>query len=347
MEEEQAMEDKLRSFATSLLVDNPKARLSHVKRLQSFVATCSPSFRHEDYFKLWEALFFALWSADGQAVQRRIGVDFCKLLYSVPEDRIPVWFDAMWFVLQRDWNHLDRYRIDKFQLFVRMVIAETCHWLRSRHWEAQAIAHVTTSWQYGPLRPHVAGDTGATGVSYHLVDILMEEIRNAVAEDEAFSPSILVSLLEPFLVALCTRDDPGLAQKIHDKIILSLNPEVDGEVEAVAEQLFTWAAARRANLKIKRLYASIHALDAALASVGKRVDYSKILNTFQNDTPTGNSSADATLTVKEMHQLSKDLRKGGTKKKPRTKLSSSRKHQKSSVVVFSTRRRKVAGKRRV
>lgn len=72
------MDAQLRAFAISLIDDNKTRRQKRkqfdaclrvaciccfyveVTRLQAFVATCSPSFEHDDYFKLWEALFFGI-----------------------------------------------------------------------------------------------------------------------------------------------------------------------------------------------------------------------------------------------------------------------------------------------
>lgn len=53
----------------------------------------------------------ALWSADTPTLQRQVGCDFCQLIRHVPEERIESWMDAFWFVMQREWDKLDRYRL--------------------------------------------------------------------------------------------------------------------------------------------------------------------------------------------------------------------------------------------
>lgn len=77
---------------------------------------------------------------------------------------------------------------------------------------------------------------------------------------------------------------------------------------------------------------------SGLARVGRHVDYSKVLTNVKRDLA---PSEDVSMSVAEMKKMSKDARRQRIKRKVSTV-----KNAKVKSVVFSTRRRKVAGRKR-
>ena len=84
---------------------------------------------------------------------------------------------------------------------MRMFIAESLRWARLHNWSEEAVQKLTSSWLLGCLKEAKAGETINTGVSYHLVESLMEELNfERKKSDATFTTNILLQILHPFLM---------------------------------------------------------------------------------------------------------------------------------------------------
>lgn len=82
------------------------------------------------------------------------------------------------------------FRVEKFQLLMRMFLAESIHWLKLQEWKDEAVTKLVSSWKLGPLKPLKAGETYSRGIVYYLVEVLMEELNHERKNEEVGTMSI-------------------------------------------------------------------------------------------------------------------------------------------------------------
>uniref|UniRef100_A0A0G4I4F8 Uncharacterized protein n=1 Tax=Chromera velia CCMP2878 TaxID=1169474 RepID=A0A0G4I4F8_9ALVE len=108
-----------------------------------------------DYMKLWKGLWFSFWHADKKAFQTIFAVKIVKLLEAIPEENQTTWMGAFWMTAQKNWTTLDRVRLDKYLLLVRIFLAETFAILKKKKWDPEFIAELNLMLRSaGPLRGH-------------------------------------------------------------------------------------------------------------------------------------------------------------------------------------------------
>lgn len=318
---------KFNELGKGLIHFNSNEREKYLKQVEELLSHKAEDFEHEDFFKLWVVLFFALWNADGPQASQQLSLRFSKLLYKVPKMCIGVWMDAFWFSIQKEWNKLDKYRVEKFQLLIRLFLTETFILLQQNQWDTKMIQLATSSWVYGPING--VQTTNVVGVVYQLIDVFMEVLRPIVENDKNFTASALFLLINDFILALVKGNHSGVAEKVHMQIIRKLKPENENEVEQVAECLFQYGSRGEKGVRLKRVFESIETLDKALSQVNKKVDYEHLIKDIQSK----NKINEDILTEEQMKTLSQQYQK--------TKNRRLRKIKRPVRLIYRTRRRRI------
>lgn len=74
---------------------------------------------------LWEGLFFMFWHSDKSLYQRDTSLKISNLLVSLGHtengwsDRQKQWFEACLYIMNKHWDKVDNFRIDKFLMLIR------------------------------------------------------------------------------------------------------------------------------------------------------------------------------------------------------------------------------------
>ncbi|XP_053990915.1 uncharacterized protein LOC128883004 [Hylaeus volcanicus] len=318
---------KFSELGKGLIHFNSNQRKKYLKQVEELLSHKAKDFDHEDFFKLWIVLFFALWNADGPQASQELSLTFSKLLYKVPKKSIGVWMDAFWFTLQKEWNKLDKYRVEKFQLLIRLFLTETFLFLRQNQWDSKMIEFATSSWVYGPING--VQTTNVVGVVYQLIDVFMEVLRPIAENDKNFTPSTLLLLIHDFILALVKGSHSGVAEKVHMQIIGKLKAENENEVEQVAKCLFRYGSLGEKGVRIKRVFRSIEVLDKALSKVNKKVDYEHLIEDIRSKS----------IGIKE--NLTSEQMKASSQQCKKTKNKRLRKIKRHVRLTYCTRRRRI------
>ncbi|KAB8339196.1 hypothetical protein FH972_022130 [Carpinus fangiana] len=123
-----------RSLTSSTLVD-PEIRSQALTTLTSYLTRPQP-FTTLDCLKLHKYLFYAVYMSDGPLAQQQLCTDLACLIYPLPgtpsststtisKDNLLPFLDAFWQTIAREWNRIDRLRMDKYLLLVRLVLRAT------------------------------------------------------------------------------------------------------------------------------------------------------------------------------------------------------------------------------
>lgn len=116
--------------------------------------------------KLWKGLFYCtfssgtklilgFWMSDKPLVQQRLATDLSSLLLSInpPSDKLSASLDYLggfWEAMVREWEGLDRLRMDKFYLLIRRFVSATFQLLARESWNGTEIVGEILS--KGPLK---------------------------------------------------------------------------------------------------------------------------------------------------------------------------------------------------
>ncbi|CAK9027909.1 Ribosomal RNA processing protein 1 homolog B (RRP1-like protein B), partial [Durusdinium trenchii] len=84
----------------------------------------NPDLGRLEFMKVWKGLYFAMWMADKRPVQQELAVQIALLLNEIPLERRTMWIECFWDTMRDAWEKLDAHRVNKYLLFLRIVLAE-------------------------------------------------------------------------------------------------------------------------------------------------------------------------------------------------------------------------------
>ncbi|KLO20099.1 Nop52-domain-containing protein [Schizopora paradoxa] len=195
-------------LAKYLASSDKKTRDKAVKSLAKYLSeNQGKALPKQEMAKLWKGIFYCYWMSDKPLVQQALSSELADLLLLISSTESAFAFlGGFWEAIVREWNGIDRLRMDKYYMLVRKFINASFRLLRRAEWENSALGtfnEVLTS-PGGPLCPD---DTRIPGsLTYHIVDIYLEELEKALSvasdpsSDTTFSelPAPLIPLLLPF-----------------------------------------------------------------------------------------------------------------------------------------------------
>ncbi|KAF7307086.1 rRNA processing protein [Mycena indigotica] len=189
-------------FAKHLASNDKKTRDKAVKSLATFLAMDERDpISKPDMDKLWKGIFYCFWMSDKPLVQQALAADLAELLLTTSSTTSALSFlSGFWEAIVREWNGIDRLRLDKYYMLVRRFINATFRLLAGADW-AEDVCNTYNKMltrEGGPLCPN--DQRVPSGLAYHLADIYLEELDKAVAATEPPPlPAPLSTLLSPFI----------------------------------------------------------------------------------------------------------------------------------------------------
>mmetsp|Transcript_66628 Transcript_66628/g.143707 ORF Transcript_66628/g.143707 Transcript_66628/m.143707 type:complete len:397 (+) Transcript_66628:59-1249(+) len=152
-----------------------------------------------DFLKLWKGLYFGMWMSDKRPVQQELCVHTALLIADVPRNKQVMWVECFWDTMQEAWEKLDKHRISKFLLFVRIVVAEAFKTMRVNGWPAKETQALTEIFAR-PSQAAVGGpNVHSAALIMHLLRIFWEELKPQLEQKPVASKETIMQLLEPFV----------------------------------------------------------------------------------------------------------------------------------------------------
>ncbi|KAF8899012.1 Nop52-domain-containing protein, partial [Infundibulicybe gibba] len=182
-------------LARYLASTEKKTRDKAIKNLSIFLSDAQQdAISKPDLDKLWKGIFYCFWMSDKPLVQQALAAELAELILTITTTSSTLAFlRGFWETMVREWNGIDRLRIDKYYLLVRRFVNATFRFLIRYN-------DILTS-HGGPLCPDNV--KVPAGLAYHLSDIYLEELEKAMAKQLSSSPlppaAPLGTLLTPFL----------------------------------------------------------------------------------------------------------------------------------------------------
>ncbi|KAF8514747.1 Nop52-domain-containing protein [Gautieria morchelliformis] len=185
-----------------LASSDKKIRDKAFKQLSVFLSNHSQEpLPNSELTKLWKGLFYCYWMSDKPLVQQALSSELAELVLTISTTPASLSFlRAFWEATVREWNGIDRLRLDKYYMLIRKFTNAAFRLLIRVDWEANACAdyNAILSTLGGPLCPE---DTRVpSSLAYHLADIYLEELDKVSSLPSKEASAVpLCTMLSPFL----------------------------------------------------------------------------------------------------------------------------------------------------
>lgn len=196
-----------------------------VRKLRKYIVArtqrAAGGFTHDELLKVWKGLFYCMWMQDKPLLQEELGRTISQLIHAFQTTEAQhLFLQTFWQTMIREWTGIDRLRLDKFYMLMRMVLNESLQALKTRGWEERQMEQLLGLLTTEILHP----DSGApSGVKSHFIEIFLEELATVGSRELTADQNL--RLIDPF----CT-----IAAQTQDPVVL--NNVARGIFEAIVEQ---------------------------------------------------------------------------------------------------------------
>jgi hypothetical protein len=116
-----------------------------------------------------------IWMQDRPVIQHELAQRLARMIHLISEDRAVLFLRAFWQTMLREWNGIDKHRLDKFYALMRYFLNETFALVKSNHWSKDLTQTVMQVLQDFPLNP--SPTVVKAGVQFHVLDVFLEELE--------------------------------------------------------------------------------------------------------------------------------------------------------------------------
>ncbi|KAJ8102859.1 hypothetical protein POJ06DRAFT_299157 [Lipomyces tetrasporus] len=135
-----------------------------------------------DFLKVWKGLYYCMWMTDRPKAQQAMASKLPSMLLLAYDDNATKFVKAFWATICREWNNIDRLRVDKFYLLIRRFVHMMFRRLSQSKWERSMVEKWSDILIAYPLNP--TNSSIPDGIRYHMIDIYVDELERAVNEFE-------------------------------------------------------------------------------------------------------------------------------------------------------------------
>ena len=145
------------------------------------------------------------------------------------------WFKACLYILNKHWDKVDNFRIDKFLALLRHMFSQCMTFLKENDYSQDLV-----EWFQALLNKVFNDSISAQGISLHIADIFVPELGKI--DQDGISLEQIAKLIQPFLTALAKSGQAILRERIVERIfepLLESNvtlPDSDEESEESEEE---------------------------------------------------------------------------------------------------------------
>ncbi|XP_042637773.1 ribosomal RNA processing protein 1 homolog A [Orycteropus afer afer] len=194
-----------------------------VKKLRKYIVArtqrAEGGFTHDELLKVWKGLFYCMWMQDKPLLQEELGRTISQLIHAFQSTEAQhLFLQTFWQTMNREWTGIDRLRLDKFYLLMRMVLNESLKALQMRDWEESQSEQLLKLLMTEILHP----DSQAPhGVKSHFTEIFLEELAKVGAKELTADQNL--RFIDPFCQIAARTTDPrdlhNIARGIFETIV--------------------------------------------------------------------------------------------------------------------------------
>ncbi|KAL1268727.1 hypothetical protein QQF64_034090 [Cirrhinus molitorella] len=224
-------------FAQKLASNEKTIRNRALVKLRKYINARSErpegGFSEEELLKIWKGLFYCMWMQDKPMLQEELSTKISGLLRSFRTvDNQFLYFKTFLQTMKREWNGIDRLRMDKFYQLVRFVFREVFDVLKSHKWESSLVSEFLQLFSAQLLQ---SSSAAPSGLVLHILDLYMTEL--ALVGSAELTAEQNQTFIEPFFKTMAKTKDRVLLKAIGSNIFNSIVDQVPYAIEDLKREI--------------------------------------------------------------------------------------------------------------
>ncbi|XP_037380773.1 ribosomal RNA processing protein 1 homolog B [Talpa occidentalis] len=201
-------------FAQRLASRERGVRERAARRLRQYISAKTRreagGFSQEELLKIWKGLFYCMWVQDEPLLQEELAVTISHLVHVVNNlEAQHLFLQTFWQTLNREWAGIDRPRLDKYHMLIRLVLRQSLEVLKRNGWEESRIQLFLDILTTEVLRPE---SRSPNGVKFHFIDIYLDELSKVGGKELLADQNL--KFIDPFCKIAAKTKDHTLVQTI-------------------------------------------------------------------------------------------------------------------------------------
>ncbi|XP_062982638.1 ribosomal RNA processing protein 1 homolog B [Elgaria multicarinata webbii] len=224
-------------FAQRLAANEKRIRDRALKKLRGYITlrTQNPagSFTQEELLKIWKGLFYCMWMQDKPLLQEELSNNISQLVHVIENmDARHLFIQTFWQTMNREWNGIDRLRLDKFYMLIRMVLRQSFEVLKRNGWNESFTEPFLNMLMKEIIHPD---SNAAIGIKLHFIDIYLEELAKIGAKELTADQNL--KFIEPFCKIVAKTKDHLVLQAIVRGIFETIVDQSPFAIEDLMKEL--------------------------------------------------------------------------------------------------------------
>ncbi|OWF42212.1 ribosomal RNA processing protein 1 homolog A-like [Mizuhopecten yessoensis] len=221
-------------FAQRLASNHKPIRDRALKKMRKWLEAKSSShedaFSECDFVKIWKGLHYCLWMQDKPLLQEELTERITQMVHVFGTVECSLLFVKVFFQTEaREWDVLDKWRVDKFMTLVRRMLHQTLLFLKNKKWQRNVLTEFTNILSSSVMSPD--NEQIPQGLRIHLADIYLSELEIVGAEQ--LSVEQVLAFLEPFFQYLPTAVNSDVMKRVIASVFeVILKQTLDDAMEA-------------------------------------------------------------------------------------------------------------------
>ena len=253
------------SFARGLSDPLQVNRLRALKSLSAWMDRCGSvyEFSPTEIDQVWRALQLTLWMADKRPVQQQVAAECVLFVRKIHGRYLVEWNRGFWYNIERMYETVDKYRVPKVHLLIRIYLSEMFHQMNERGFELSFVESLVSAITSNLHK--------AVGAYIQVISVYLDELHNEIGEvkftEAVGSESAAIALIQPALhvVGLAGQVPLSLVSRTVEKFLV--DPRIVNYSSTVRETIKTAVRTAAMSKKLEQdvrdvLYACIDQIDA-------------------------------------------------------------------------------------
>lgn len=183
-------------------------------------------------------MFYCMWMQDKPLLQEDLAKTISQLVHSFQTTEAQhLFLRTFWQTMNREWVGIDRLRLDKYYLLMRMVLHESLKALQIRGWDERHTGPLLELLEAEILHPD---SESPSGVKSHFLDIFLEELTKVGADELTAEQNL--RFIEPFCRAAAHTGDPVILHHVICGVLKPIVEQAPLAIEALMDELDTQEA---------------------------------------------------------------------------------------------------------
>ncbi|XP_059403009.1 ribosomal RNA processing protein 1 homolog A [Carassius carassius] len=223
-------------FAQKLASNEKPVRSKALVKLRKYMSARSEraeGFSEEELLKIWKGLFYCIWMQDKPLLQEELSTKISRLLHSFRTlDSQFLYVKTFLLTMKREWNGIDRLRMDKFYQLVRFVFREVFEMLKRQQWESRLVTQFLQIFSAQLLH---SSSVAPAGLVLHVLDLYMTEL--ALVGSAELTAEQNQTFIEPFFKTVAKTKDRVLLKAIGSSIFNTIVDQVPFAIEDLQREM--------------------------------------------------------------------------------------------------------------